>query len=127
MPQQKSGVVRCASELQDADKFKAMDESAVLLHTESIFLFSLVWSIGCSGGSNEGRAHFDAFLRAAVACKLPGTLCEPRLDCFQGHADYGSKLSASCDVGDVYCLAACGTCRSGQSHGVAETMEACCL
>lgn len=39
---------------------------------EGVFLFALVWSIGASAATVTGRAHFDAFLRAAAAGRLEG-------------------------------------------------------
>lgn len=44
----------------------------MLLHIEATFLFSLVWSVGGTGASVEGRVAFDAFLRVALAVELEG-------------------------------------------------------
>ena len=55
---------------QDPAHFSQLDEARVQLHVESMFLFSLVWSVGCSCATNEHRRMFDAFIRAAVACQL---------------------------------------------------------
>lgn len=55
---------------QDPAQFSQLDEARVRLHVESMFLFSLVWSVGCSCATNEHRRMFDAFIRAAVACQL---------------------------------------------------------
>jgi dynein heavy chain len=41
-------------------------------HIDSVFIFSLAWSIGGSADSNEGRAVFDEFFRAAYSCELNG-------------------------------------------------------
>ena len=43
----------------------------MLLHVESVFVFSLVWSVGCSGSTNTDRTNFDELVRAAIGCKLP--------------------------------------------------------
>jgi len=32
-------------------------------HVDSVFIFSLTWSVGGSAASNEGRRVFDDFLR----------------------------------------------------------------
>ena len=53
------------------EQFNALGLETALLHVESIFLFSLVWSVGCTGATVEARCVFDAFLRHAVACTLP--------------------------------------------------------
>jgi len=39
-------------------------------HAEMAFLFSLVWSVGCTGAKYESRGVFDAFLRRAAAGQL---------------------------------------------------------
>ena len=39
-------------------------------HIDATFVFALTWSVGGSIGSNEHRALFDAFLRAAYECRL---------------------------------------------------------
>ena len=56
--------------LADETSFKAMSPDQVRKHIESIFIFSLVWSIGCTAGDEEGREHYDVFLRAAVKGEL---------------------------------------------------------
>jgi hypothetical protein len=40
----------------------AMDETTKLILVESTFLFSLVWSCGCTGDA-ESRKKFDTFFR----------------------------------------------------------------
>ncbi|GMH41668.1 hypothetical protein BSKO_09578 [Bryopsis sp. KO-2023] len=55
---------------KDAKVFNAMDEATVRHHLESIFVFSLVWSIGCTGATLKARDDFDKFFRTAVASQL---------------------------------------------------------
>ncbi|PNH03664.1 Dynein heavy chain 7, axonemal [Tetrabaena socialis] len=57
--------------MQDAAAYAKMAEGRVTLHLESLFLFALVWSIGGTGADNTARNHFNAFIRAAAAEKLP--------------------------------------------------------
>ena len=57
--------------LIDSNSFgKVNGEGRLRLQVESIFVFSLVWSIGCSCATNHLRIHFDAFIRAAVSESL---------------------------------------------------------
>ena len=46
-------------------------------HIDSVFIFSLAWSIGGSAASNEGRAAFDEFFRTAYACELENGYAGP--------------------------------------------------
>ena len=39
-------------------------------HIDATFVFALTWSVGGSAASNEHRALFDDFLRAAYECRL---------------------------------------------------------
>ena len=56
---------------QDAAAFGKLDEARVRLQVESVFVFSLVWSIGCTNATNQTRTYFDGFIRAAMASALP--------------------------------------------------------
>lgn len=47
-----------------------MDETQKQMLVESLFLFAMVWSVGCTT-DGPGRSKFDAFFRAAVAGKVP--------------------------------------------------------
>ena len=46
-------------------------------HIDSVFIFSLAWSIGGSAATNEGRAAFDEFFRTAYACELENGYAGP--------------------------------------------------
>ena len=48
----------------------AADEEAMNRHIDSVFIFSLTWSIGGSANSNEYRLAFDEFFRTAYAGEL---------------------------------------------------------
>ncbi len=56
--------------LQDPAAFAALSPERVTQHVEAVFLFSLVWSVGGTGATNENRLAFDAFFRKAVASQL---------------------------------------------------------
>lgn len=62
----------CAAHLLDEAQCAALGEAVALQHAEAVFLFALTWSVGCTAATDDGRRAFDAFLRAAVACTLPG-------------------------------------------------------
>jgi hypothetical protein len=53
------------------------NEEKMNRHIDSVFIFSLTWSIGGSANSNQGRASFDEFFRAAYACALEGGYAGP--------------------------------------------------
>eukprot|EP00803_Ostreobium_quekettii_P003693 evm.model.scf_198.6 EVM.evm.TU.scf_198.6 scf_198:68025-70221(+) len=55
---------------QNEDEYKKLDENAVNVRLESVFVFSLVWSIGATAATTQARQDFDIFVRAAVAEKL---------------------------------------------------------
>jgi dynein heavy chain len=57
--------------MQEEDQFKELGQERLRIHVESIFVFSLVWSIGCSCATNETRIFFDEFIRAAASNGLP--------------------------------------------------------
>ncbi|GAX74205.1 hypothetical protein CEUSTIGMA_g1654.t1 [Chlamydomonas eustigma] len=57
--------------LTEEDQVKELGQERLRIHVESIFVFSLVWSIGCSCATNETRIYFDAFIRAAASSSLP--------------------------------------------------------
>ncbi len=44
---------------------RGFDDSAIQLWVESLFVFSVVWSVGATGDT-EGREAFDAFFRYAA-------------------------------------------------------------
>ena len=44
---------------------RGFDDSAVQLWVESLFVFSVVWSVGATGDT-EGREAFDTFFRSAT-------------------------------------------------------------
>lgn len=44
---------------------RGFDDSAIQLWVESVFVFSVVWSVGATGDT-EGREAFDTFFRYAV-------------------------------------------------------------
>ena len=46
-------------------------------HIDATFVFALTWSVGGSAGSNEHRALFDTFLRAAYECRLKDGFAGP--------------------------------------------------
>ncbi len=46
---------------------RGFDDSAVQLWVESLFVFSVVWSVGATGDT-EGREAFDTFFRCVVVC-----------------------------------------------------------
>lgn len=56
--------------MQDPAVFEKLDKGKAVNYIESVFIFSLVWSIGCTGGDLQSRETFDKFIRAAVRCKL---------------------------------------------------------
>jgi dynein heavy chain, axonemal len=62
-----------AGHLLDPTSYAALPEATALLHTEALFLFALVWSIGGSVADVKSRVTFDKFLRAATSCRLHGT------------------------------------------------------
>jgi dynein heavy chain, axonemal len=64
----------CAAHLLDPAQFAVLGDVVAALHVESVFLFALTWSAGCTAATVEGRMAFDAFLRSAVACNLPRAL-----------------------------------------------------
>ncbi|GMH42975.1 hypothetical protein BSKO_10897 [Bryopsis sp. KO-2023] len=55
---------------KDAKVFSSMDDATVRHHFESIFVFSLVWSIGYTGATLNARNDFDKFFRTAMASQL---------------------------------------------------------
>ncbi|KAG2482389.1 hypothetical protein HYH03_018685 [Edaphochlamys debaryana] len=57
--------------MADEESFSKLPDSRVALHLEALFVFALVWSVGGTGADNAARHHFDGFVRAAVAAKLP--------------------------------------------------------
>ena len=50
--------------------YNKIEEDTIRMHLDSVFIFSLVWSIGCTGGTMQSRNDFNDLLRAAVADKL---------------------------------------------------------
>ena len=54
----------CAKEGRDAPKKEVVSKAVAQL--EARFIFSLVWSVGCTG-PNESRARFDLWLRLQLA------------------------------------------------------------
>ena len=44
---------------------RGFDDSAVQFWVESLFVFSVVWSVGATGDT-EGREAFDTFFRSAT-------------------------------------------------------------
>ena len=60
-------------EFKDADKIASMKEALVSVWIDSLFLFSLVWSIGASV-DEEGRTKFDAYLRKLMFNDVPEEL-----------------------------------------------------
>jgi dynein heavy chain len=61
-----------ARHLLDPVAFAALPEATAVLHTEALFLFALVWSVGGSVADVKSRRVFDKFLRAAISCRLHG-------------------------------------------------------
>ena len=61
----------CAMWLQEEADYAKLGDDRVRLQLESIFLFSLTWSVGGTGASIQNRRDFDVFIRQAVACTLP--------------------------------------------------------
>jgi dynein heavy chain len=60
-------------EFKDAGKIASMKEALVSVWIDSLFLFSLVWSIGASV-DEEGRTKFDAYLRKLMFNDVPEEL-----------------------------------------------------
>lgn len=56
--------------MQDLAIFEKLDNREAVHYLESVFIFSLVWSIGCTGGDLRSREIFDTFIRTAVDNKL---------------------------------------------------------
>ena len=54
----------CEKEGRDAPKKEVVSKAVAQL--EARFIFSLVWSVGCTG-PNESRARFDLWLRLQLA------------------------------------------------------------
>jgi len=54
----------------DKGQWDALGPEKCREHIESLFLFSLVWSIGCTGANYDLRVEFDRFFRKAVAGDL---------------------------------------------------------
>lgn len=90
------------------EEFSKLDAARVRLHTESLFLLALTWSIGATSGNIEGRKHFDQFIRSAVAVKLPdytspsGEKYTLPLDIPEGHTTLRSPMIPSAHDTTVY-------------------------
>lgn len=58
------------AELRDEQVAKTLNPEKLAQWVDGLFLFSLTWSIGCTG-NNEGRAGFDKFIRALIGGAIP--------------------------------------------------------
>ncbi|EFJ29004.1 inner arm dynein 3-2 [Selaginella moellendorffii] len=85
-------------ELKPEEAGKAFGKEKLGIWVDSIFLFSLVWSIGATG-DNEARQGFDAFLRQLAAGEVPEgyELWVPST-----HVDLFTKIMPDDDGATVY-------------------------
>ena len=56
---------------------RGFDDSAVQLWVESLFVFSVVWSVGATGDT-EGREAFDTFFRSATQLDFVHLITHPQ-------------------------------------------------
>lgn len=58
------------AEAQEVAPGASYDDTTKTVLVESVFLFALVWSLGCTG-DGESRRKFDAFLRSMMSGVIP--------------------------------------------------------
>ena len=74
-----------------------MDDSVIQLWVESLFVFSVVWSVGATGDT-EGREAFDAFFRC-VLYSTQAAQAELHRDHLHAHVGHASAhLLQSADL-----------------------------